>query len=72
MRPEYYILNGNDVFARVYENENGNKLIFIQPSIKVNIEHRLKFLKPSGETVQDDEVMGILLNMFLNVLPDKS
>jgi hypothetical protein len=58
MKPEYFILNNQNVIGKVYKKDN-NKIIFMNDSV-INLEFGFTFLESSGMRVEDQVVRDIL------------
>lgn len=66
MKVQFYIINGESIAGIVYENENGNKIIWMRDNV-LNVEDGIIFMTKLGATVEDIEVMDILVSFFKGV-----
>lgn len=67
MKPAYFILNGDNIFATVYKGKN--KIVFVHAG-NIDLEHPLLFKDSYNDTVEDEEVMNILLSTITGKLED--
>ena len=65
MRPDFYILNKNEVIGTVYKK--GDKEIVFMQSPDINLEWGVKFITDLGSEIQDDELMEVFVSYLKRV-----
>jgi hypothetical protein len=64
MKPDVFIINGNEIIGSIYNTEKTKVVLMNKPTVDLN--YGLKFVSVDGKSMSEPYIEQILVDMFLD------